>query len=82
MLEQYRRSPLAVDSQIWNMRDHSEICENVLADMKSPFGSARLVSQHEVAVGSDVDQRIMFCDDVLVDPTHTSVLLVLSRKIM
>ena len=82
MLEQSRKSPLAVDSQIWNMRGHSEICENVLADMKSPFGSTRLVSQHEVAVGSDVDLRIMFCDDVLADFTRTSVLLVLSRKAM
>ena len=81
-LKQSRRSPLAVDSQIWNMRGHSKICENVLADMMSPFGFARLVSQHEVAVGSDNDLRVMFCDDVLVDPTHTSVLLVLSRNTM
>ena len=64
------------------MRGHSEICENLLADIKSPFGYARMVSQHEVAVGSDVDLRVMFCDYVLVDPTRTSVLLVLSRKIM
>ena len=36
---------LAVDSQIWNMRGRPEMCEHVLVDVKSPFGSARLVSQ-------------------------------------
>ena len=82
MLEQSRKSPLVVDSQIWNMRGHSKICDNVLADKKSPFGAARLVSQHEVAVVSDEDLRVMFCDDVLADLTRTSVLLVLSRNIM
>ena len=50
--------------------------------MKSPFVATRLVSQHEVAVVSDDDLRITFYDDVLADSTHTSVLLVLSRKAM
>ena len=64
------------------MRGHSKICENVLAVMQSPFVAARLVSQHEVAVVSDDDLRITFCDDVLAEPTRTSALLVLSRKAM
>ena len=41
-----------------------------------------MVSQHEVAVVSDDDLRVRFCDDVLADLTRTSVLLVLSRKTM
>ena len=64
------------------MRGHSKIYENVLAEMKSPIGSARLVSQHEVAVVSDDDLRNTFCDYVLADSTRTSVLLVLSRNTM